>query len=182
MAPSWWFLNEVLPHVAAHLTGSHVRRLYFIGYCSGILYELDTLTHACKLLANNVKADGGLALFPATKKLVFMSGRNSLCELDVESRECRVITITMLPEGGRLLTGNDQLALLIVPIAGGSNIFSCSAQGKVCSLRCSRHSAISADFCLNSRGDLLFFDQPDKELPRLSCLLALLPLSLKGSQ
>ncbi|KAJ9514612.1 hypothetical protein QJQ45_016339 [Haematococcus lacustris] len=188
---SWRLLQYMLLHVAAHLTGNHVRRLYFIGYHSGILYAVDTISNASKLLANNVKADGGLALFPAANKLLFISSRNSLCELDLQSGECQVITPSVWPEGGRLLTGNDQLALYIVPIAGGSNFFSCSMQGKVCNLRNVRHSAISADYRLNSRGDLLIIDQPDKELPRICCLPALLPppeasacktLSPKGCQ
>ncbi|KAL6759473.1 hypothetical protein V8C86DRAFT_3133275 [Haematococcus lacustris] len=166
-------------------------RLYYIGYESGYLYAVDTTSNASKLLTTNVKAPGGLALFHTTQKLLFMGGHKSLCQLDLQSGECRVITPSVWPEGGRLLTGNDQLALYIVPSTGGSNFFSCSVQGKVCNLRSVRHSAISADYRLNSRGDLLFIDQQDKELPSLSCLPALLPppeasacktLSSKGSQ
>ncbi|KAL6759472.1 hypothetical protein V8C86DRAFT_2572974 [Haematococcus lacustris] len=149
--------------------------LYFVGYHSGILYAVDTISTASKLLTTDVKATGGLALFPAAKKLLFISSRNSLCQLDMQSGECRVITPSVWPGGGRLLTVNDKRALYIVPSTGGSNFFSCSVQGKVCNLRSVRHSAISADYRLNSRGDLLFIDQRDRNMPCISCLPALLP-------
>ncbi|KAJ9514327.1 hypothetical protein QJQ45_012327 [Haematococcus lacustris] len=93
----------------------------------------------------------------------------------MQSGECQVITTMMWPEGGRLLTGNDQLALLIVPCTGGSNLFSCSAEGWLHRLGSVTPSAVFGDFCLNSRVNLLFVDQLDKELPRLRCLPALLP-------
>ncbi|KAJ9514174.1 hypothetical protein QJQ45_002281 [Haematococcus lacustris] len=153
-------------------------RLYFIAKRSSqeyALYALNAASQDNSLLAHDVKASGGLALFATAQKLLFISSRNSLCELDLQSGECRVITPTVWPDGGRLLTGNDQLALLIVARDGGSNFFSCTTNGKMCLLQNAQHSAVSADFGLNSRGDLLFIEQKDKELPRIRCLPALLP-------
>ncbi|KAJ9514326.1 hypothetical protein QJQ45_012326 [Haematococcus lacustris] len=145
--------------------------LYIIAYNGKgqpALYALDKMGKTSKLLVNHVKPSGGFALFRAAKMLLFTSNRNSLCQLDMQSGECQVITTMMWPEGGRLLTGNDQLALLIVPCTGGSNLFSCSAEGWLHRLGSVTPSAVFGDFCLNSRGNLLFVDQLDKELPRLS--------------
>ncbi|KAJ9514808.1 hypothetical protein QJQ45_028470 [Haematococcus lacustris] len=150
-------------------------RLYFIAFLTGVLCAMDTTSGAIKVMANHVKSTGGMAVLPAAQKLLFISSRNSLCQLDLQSRECQVITPSVWPGGGRLLTGNDQLALLIVPCTGGSNFFSCSVQGELRHLRCVQHSAVSPDYRLNSRGDLLFFERRGKELARLSCLPALLP-------
>lgn len=152
--------------------------LYFIAKRSSqerAQYALNTTSQDHSLLAHDVKPSGGLALFATAQKLLFISSRNSLCQLDLQSRECQVITPSVWPGGGRLLTGNDKLALLIVPIAGGSIFLSCSADGKLCSLEVVPHTAVSAGFGLNSRGDLLFIEQKEKELPRIRCLPALLP-------
>ncbi|KAL6759484.1 hypothetical protein V8C86DRAFT_1285688 [Haematococcus lacustris] len=152
-----------------------VKMLYFIAFLTGVLCAMDTTSGAIKVMANHVKSTGGMALLPAAQKLLFISSRNSLCQLDLQSGECQVITPSLWPEGGRLLTGSEQLALLIEPCTGGSNYFSCSAQGELRHLRCVQHSAVSPDYRLNSRGDLLFFERRGKELARLSCLPALLP-------
>ncbi|GFH27609.1 hypothetical protein HaLaN_25961, partial [Haematococcus lacustris] len=152
--------------------------LYFIAKRSSqeyALYALNTASQGSSLLAHDVKPSGGLALFATAQKFLFISSRNSLCRVDLQSRECQVITPSVWPEGGRLFTGNDQLALHAVPIAGGINFFSCSADGKMCLLLNVQHAAVSADYRLNSRGDLLYIEQKDKELPRICCLPALLP-------
>ncbi|KAJ9514609.1 hypothetical protein QJQ45_016335, partial [Haematococcus lacustris] len=160
--------------------------LFTVAYnnkCDPDLCCMDKMGRTVKLLVNHVKPSGSFALFPAAQKLLFISSRNNLCQLDLPSGECRVVTPSVWPEGGRLLTGNDQLALLIVPCTGGSNFFSCSMQGELHHLLSMSHSAVNGgfflnlnrDFRLNSRGDLLFIDQPDKALPRICCLPALLP-------
>ncbi|GFH27873.1 hypothetical protein HaLaN_26260, partial [Haematococcus lacustris] len=53
------------------------------------MYMMDMRMAKLEELVSHVKPSGGLALFPAANKLLFISSRNSLCQLDIESKECR---------------------------------------------------------------------------------------------
>ncbi|KAJ9514302.1 hypothetical protein QJQ45_012330 [Haematococcus lacustris] len=91
--------------------------LYFLAYDDkgrSALYALDEDSKAIMLLAHHVEPSGGFAIFPADQKLLFTNTSNNLCELDLQSGECQGLRVSMGPEGGRLLTGNNELALLIV--------------------------------------------------------------------
>lgn len=155
---------------------------------AGKLYSLgkqwmSQLPHSTRggpvLLTSRVMVTGGLALFPAANKLLFVSDRASLCELDMESKECRVIIANLEPEACRLRTWNDHHALLTVPSATGLSFYSCSLEGEVQPLQSTDALAADADFCVNSRGDVLFFEQGGKNgLPCLRCLPRLLPPTL----
>ncbi|GFH11571.1 hypothetical protein HaLaN_07090, partial [Haematococcus lacustris] len=133
-----------------------------------------------KTLVSHVKPSGGLALFPTANKLLFISVHNSLCELDMESQECRVITES-ISLAGRLCSGTEKLALFISPTSTGSMhtyLMPCSmsTSGSMSTYGNPQHSALNADFCVNSSGDVLFFEQPGKgKLASLRKLPGLLP-------
>ncbi|KAJ9514805.1 hypothetical protein QJQ45_028472 [Haematococcus lacustris] len=151
--------------------------LYFLAYDDkgrSALYALDEDSKAIMLLAHHVEPSGGFAIFPADQKLLFINTSNNLCELDLQSGECQGLRVSMGPEGGRLLTGNNELALLIVCNEGGSSCCSCSVQGGLCDLESMSHSAVNGEYCINSQGDLLFFSRPEEGLPRLKCMHGLL--------
>ncbi|KAJ9511618.1 hypothetical protein QJQ45_007379 [Haematococcus lacustris] len=127
-------------------------------------------------LASRVMVSGGLALFPAANKLLFISDRTSLCELDMESNECRVVVASLEPEACRLRSWNEQHALLTVRSATGLSFYSCSLEGEVRALQSTDALTADADFCVNNQGDVLFFEQGEKNgLPCLRRLPRLLP-------
>ncbi|GFH24280.1 hypothetical protein HaLaN_22044 [Haematococcus lacustris] len=72
-----------------------------------------------------------LQSIPGPAKASFMEilgDTNNLCKLDLQSGECRVLKVSSWL-GGRLMSGDDQLALLLVPEDDGSSCYSCSAEG-----------------------------------------------------
>ncbi|KAL6759483.1 hypothetical protein V8C86DRAFT_1285568 [Haematococcus lacustris] len=151
--------------------------LYFLAYDDkgrSALYALDEDSKAIMLMAHHVEPSGGFAIFPADQKLLFTNTSNNLCELDLQSGECQGLRVSLGSEGGRLLTGNNELALLIVCNEGGSSCCSCSVQGGLCYLESMSHSAVNGEYCINSQGDLLFFSRPEEGLPRLKCMHGLL--------
>ncbi|GFH11572.1 hypothetical protein HaLaN_07091 [Haematococcus lacustris] len=120
---------------ARWLLGSLAQPLIYMT-AAGMLYWLNkswTVGHkgvGPVPLASRVMASGGLALFPTANKLLFISSRNSLCELDMESNECRVVVPSLEPEACRLRSWNDQHALLTVRSATGLSFYSCSLEGE----------------------------------------------------
>ncbi|KAJ9511620.1 hypothetical protein QJQ45_007380 [Haematococcus lacustris] len=156
-------------------------RLIYIT-AAGVLYSLDKswMTRyeggGPELLASHVKPSGGLALFPTANKLLFISDRASLCELDMESNEYRVMVASLEPEACQLRSWNEQHALLTVRSATGLRFYSCSLEGEVRALQSTDALTADADFCVNSQGDVLFFEHGENDgLPCLHRLPRLLP-------
>ncbi|KAL6759482.1 hypothetical protein V8C86DRAFT_2573171, partial [Haematococcus lacustris] len=96
-----------------------------------------------KLLANHVKPSGGLAIFPDDQTLLFVSTGNKLCKLDMSSGECQVFAETAWPVNGRLLTGNNRQALVLVDACGGLDLFRCHVRlGSLCHLQKVKFTAV----------------------------------------
>ncbi|KAL6751582.1 hypothetical protein V8C86DRAFT_2775744 [Haematococcus lacustris] len=154
-------------------------RLIFI--VDDTMYMIDLRTAATckaqvKVLVSHVKPSGGLALSPAANKLLFISSRNSLCELDMEFKECRVITENT--SAGRLCSGTEKSALCISPITPSYMYLTpCSMSGSMgtSTYHDGEQSAINADFCVNSSGDVLFFEPSRSSLTNLCKLPGLVP-------
>ncbi|KAJ9511778.1 hypothetical protein QJQ45_022659 [Haematococcus lacustris] len=114
-------------------------------------------------LVSHVKPSGGLALMHAAKKLLFISSRNSLCQLDIESKESRVITESM-SLAGRLCSGTDKSALFISPTSSGSLYLTpCSMEGILDLERKIMLPATTTDCCVNSQGGLLMLEKPGND-------------------
>ncbi|KAL6751584.1 hypothetical protein V8C86DRAFT_3030037 [Haematococcus lacustris] len=151
-------------------------------YMANLRAEIEddfVIIFVAKQLVSHVKPSGGLALFPAAKKLLFISSRNSLCQLDIESKESRVITESM--EAGRLCSGTEKSALFISPAWPAEDIYyytPCSMEGVLDLERKTMLPATTTDCCVNSQGGLLLLDQPGRgKLARLCLLRGLLPCS-----
>ncbi|GFH11570.1 hypothetical protein HaLaN_07089 [Haematococcus lacustris] len=159
-------------------------RLIFIAddtmYMANLRAEIEddfVMVFVAKQLVSHVKPSGGLALMHAAKKLLFISSRNSLCELDIESKESRVITESM--EAGRLCSGTDKSALFISLTSSGSLYLTpCSMEGILDLERKIMLPATTTDCCVNSQGGLLMLEKPGKDkLARLCLMRGLLPCS-----
>ncbi|KAL6759450.1 hypothetical protein V8C86DRAFT_3091346 [Haematococcus lacustris] len=113
-------------------------------------------------------------------KVLFMSSSYSLCQLDLGSKEVKVLAAAFPHPSARLFSGPGPLAALLVPGKHndpvGSSLYSCSEEGELQLLRSGLTVAHNM-LAVNKVGDVLFF-QPhahNKELLSLVCIRSALP-------
>ncbi|KAL6745200.1 hypothetical protein V8C86DRAFT_3151509 [Haematococcus lacustris] len=135
-------------------------------------------------LAQHVSHTHGFAVFPNVDdkgtKVLFISKSESLCQLDLGSREVRVLVVDFTHTSARLFSGPGPLAALLVPDPSQSpptsSLYSCSEEGE---LQLLRSGLVVADnmLAVNKAGDALFFQphQVKKELLNLVRLRSALP-------
>lgn len=155
------------------------RMLIFTGTLNSTMYMYDTKSQSCSQLAQHVSPEHGLAVIPNNEgirvKVLFISKSGSLCQLDLASKEVKVLALKSPHPSARLFSGPGPLAALLVPGTygdpTGSSLYSCSVEGELQLLRSGIDVAHDM-LAVNKAGDVLFFQpHPDmKELNRLVCL------------
>ncbi|GFH22351.1 hypothetical protein HaLaN_19804 [Haematococcus lacustris] len=112
-------------------------------------------------------------------KVLFISGSNSLCQLNLLSKKVKMLALDFPHPSARLFSGTSTLAALLVPATrkghAGSTLYSCSAEGELQLLR-SGLTVAHDMLAVNKAGDVLYFQpHPDKkELLRLVWLRSVL--------
>ncbi|KAJ9514343.1 hypothetical protein QJQ45_012264 [Haematococcus lacustris] len=148
------------------------------------LQVYDMKSGDCSLLARHITAKNGFAVLSngstEVGKVLFINSSNSLCQLDLGSKEVKVLAAAFPHPTARLFSGPGTLAALLVPgkliDPAGSSLYSCSVEGKLQRLR-SGLTVAHDMLAVNKAGDVLFFQpHPDnKELLSLVCLRSALP-------
>ncbi|KAJ9514344.1 hypothetical protein QJQ45_012265 [Haematococcus lacustris] len=157
---------------------------YALGSDIYSLHVYNVKTGACSLLVRHLNGHGGFAVLSngstEAGKVLFMNSSNSLCQLDLGSKEVRVLAAAFPYPTARLFSGPGPLAALLVPASrkgpAGSCLYSCSAEGELQLLRSGLIVAHDM-LAVNKAGDVLFFQpHPDnKELLSLVCIRSALP-------
>ncbi|KAJ9514341.1 hypothetical protein QJQ45_012262 [Haematococcus lacustris] len=155
------------------------RMLVFTTTWTNTLYMYNTESKSCSQLAQHVSSEHGLAVISSNEGkrdiVLFISGSNSLCQLDLNSKEVKVLIADFPHPSARLFSGPGPLAALLVPDLSQSPPTSClysySEKGELQLLK-SGLVVTGSMLAVNKAGDVLFFQpHPDKkELSRLFCL------------
>ncbi|KAJ9514342.1 hypothetical protein QJQ45_012263 [Haematococcus lacustris] len=144
----------------------------------------DTKSRVISLLVKHVRPFNLFAVYTSGStncgKVLFISSSNSLCQLDLGSKEVKVLMVSFPHPSARFFSGPGPLAAMLVPDPSQppatSSLYSYSEEGKLQLLRSGLTVAHNM-LAVNKAGDVLFFQpHPDKkELLRLVRLRSALP-------
>ncbi|KAJ9514346.1 hypothetical protein QJQ45_012268 [Haematococcus lacustris] len=138
-----------------------------------VLMECHMVHGNPKVVAEHLASDCRIAVFPHGKML-FISTSRSLCQLDLGSKEVKVLAAAFPHPSASLFPGESGGALLVPGWWGRSQVHSCSSEGKL-----ARRTSwfwglpvVDSMLAVSSCGDILFWVK-DKENPQLLKLMRL---------
>ncbi|KAL6759449.1 hypothetical protein V8C86DRAFT_1283887 [Haematococcus lacustris] len=146
----------------------------------GALETYDISSGTCSTLTKHVSSKNGFAVFCCADeshngKVLFISNSNSLCQLDLGSKEVEVLLVRCPYPSARLFSGPGPLAALLVPdlsqSPSTSSLYSCSEEGELQLLR-SGLVVTSNMLAVSKAGDVMFF-QPHWDNKELSSMVRL---------
>ncbi|KAJ9514347.1 hypothetical protein QJQ45_012269 [Haematococcus lacustris] len=138
-----------------------------------VLMEYDMVDGSLSVVAEHLAADCRIAVFPCGR-VFFISTSRSLCQLNLGSKEVKVLDSSFPHPSARLFPGESGGALLVPGWWGRSQVHSCTSKGKLAP-RTSWFGGLPVNdgmLAVNSSGDILFWVK-DKKNPQLLELMRL---------